>query len=240
MREKILTVLALLACLCLPGFVFAETIILKSGKTVEGKLVEKTDKYIKIDFQGVPITYFFDDVESINGALISAVKQPIVIDISNPEYVKPPRPEDNIAINSESTVEELLKKTNYYYSIHNFDQAIELCELALKKTSDKNLIAEINFSLSSNYLEKGIEAYKRNKDDSFYKLSIQSAKKCLEVISDSWQALGNIGAVYMNMRDWKQAIYYFSEAEKYMNKNDPNYASMEFQRNLCEEMSKKN
>jgi len=48
--------------------VFAETIVLKSGETVEGKLIEKTDKYIKIDFQGVPLTYFFDEVKSIDGA----------------------------------------------------------------------------------------------------------------------------------------------------------------------------
>jgi hypothetical protein len=47
--------------------VYAETIVLKSGKTVEGKIIEKTDKYIKIDFQGVPLTYFIDEIESIDG-----------------------------------------------------------------------------------------------------------------------------------------------------------------------------
>lgn len=240
MSKRKLAILILIISLFLPVLVFAETIVLKSGRTVEGKLIEKTDKYIKIDFQGVPLTYFFDEVESIDGVLISAAKQPVTAEILNPEYAKPPRPEDNIEINSESTVEEILRKTNYYYSVHNFDKAIELCELALKKTNDKNLIAAIDFSLSSNYLEKGIEAYSRNKDDSFYKLSIQFARKCLETMPGNWQALGNIGAVCMNMRDWKQAIYYFSQAEKYMDKNDPNYASMEFERNLCEEMSKKN
>lgn len=34
--------------------VYAETVLLKSGKSIEGKLLEKTDKYIKIDFQDVP------------------------------------------------------------------------------------------------------------------------------------------------------------------------------------------
>lgn len=47
--------------------VYAETIVLKSGQTVEGKLIEKTDKYIKIDFQGVPLTYYFDEINTING-----------------------------------------------------------------------------------------------------------------------------------------------------------------------------
>ena len=46
---------------------FAETIVLKSGQKVEGKLLEKTNEYIKINFQGVVLTYFNDQVESIEG-----------------------------------------------------------------------------------------------------------------------------------------------------------------------------
>lgn len=161
------------------------------------------------------------------------------IEILNPEYTKPPNINDNVEINTESTLEDILKKVNYCYSTRDFDKAIELCELALKKTNDKNAIAIINFSLSSNYLEKGIEAYGKNKDDSYYKLSIEFANKNLEVFPYNWQALGNLGAVYLNMGDYKQATFYFSQAEKYLDKNDPNYASIEYQRNLAEEMSKR-
>ncbi|MDO8489205.1 MAG: hypothetical protein Q7S42_03735 [Candidatus Omnitrophota bacterium] len=62
--------LILLLVLGFPISIFAETIILKSGKTVEGKIIEKTDKYIKIDFQSVPLTYFTDEIESIDGKKI--------------------------------------------------------------------------------------------------------------------------------------------------------------------------
>lgn len=48
-------------------FAFAETICLKSGKTVEGKIIERTDKYIKIDFYGVPLIYWLDDIDHIEG-----------------------------------------------------------------------------------------------------------------------------------------------------------------------------
>ena len=54
------------------SFVYAETIILKSGKTIEGKLTEKTDKYIKIDFQGEPLIYSLDEIESIDGKRVAA------------------------------------------------------------------------------------------------------------------------------------------------------------------------
>jgi hypothetical protein len=52
--------------------VFAETIILKSGKTVEGKIIEKTDKYIKMDMEGVAITYFIIEIEKIGGEQLTS------------------------------------------------------------------------------------------------------------------------------------------------------------------------
>ena len=166
-------------------------------------------------------------------------KESVVIDISNPEYAKPPNTNDNVEINTETNIDDILKKVNYYYATHDFDKAIELCEAALKRTDDKISIAKIEFSLSSNYLEKGIEAYRNNKDDSFYKLSIQYAKKCLEIFPGNWQALANIGSVYLNMGDYKQSAFYFSEAKKYVDKNSPNYEALEVHRTLAEEMSKK-
>ena len=52
---------------CLAGNVcFAETIILKSGKKVKGKIIEKTNKYSKMDIaDGITITYFSDEIERI-------------------------------------------------------------------------------------------------------------------------------------------------------------------------------
>jgi tetratricopeptide (TPR) repeat protein len=64
-----------------PGF--TETIVLRSGETVEGKIIEKTDKYVKVDFIGIPLTYFFEDIESIDGkklvspSVSSTVSQPV-------------------------------------------------------------------------------------------------------------------------------------------------------------------
>ena len=53
--------------LCFSRSAFAESIILKSGKKLEGKIIKKTDKYIQIDSPGVPLTYFFNEIESIDG-----------------------------------------------------------------------------------------------------------------------------------------------------------------------------
>ncbi len=67
MNKVKLAVLVIMVLLGFSSFAFAETIILKSGKTIEGKLIEKTDKYITIDFYNVHLTYFNDEIESIDG-----------------------------------------------------------------------------------------------------------------------------------------------------------------------------
>jgi hypothetical protein len=44
---------------------FSETVLLKSGQKVEGKIIEKTDKYVKLDFFGAELVYYNDEVASI-------------------------------------------------------------------------------------------------------------------------------------------------------------------------------
>jgi len=51
----------------------SETITLKDGKTIEADIVEREDGYIKIDVIGVAITYYFDEIESIDGKRISPI-----------------------------------------------------------------------------------------------------------------------------------------------------------------------
>ncbi|MDD5584265.1 MAG: hypothetical protein PHV55_04330 [Candidatus Omnitrophica bacterium] len=50
---------------------FADVIVLKSGKTVEANILEKTSEKIKVDIEGIGITYFVSDIESINGEKIT-------------------------------------------------------------------------------------------------------------------------------------------------------------------------
>lgn len=54
---------------------FAETIMLKSGKSIEGKILERTDKSIKIDFYGVVLNYFLDEIDNIDGKKLETVQQ---------------------------------------------------------------------------------------------------------------------------------------------------------------------
>ncbi len=55
--------------LLMPNLIFAEELVLKSGQKVEGKIIEQTGKYVKIDSGiGMAMTYYIDEIGSINGA----------------------------------------------------------------------------------------------------------------------------------------------------------------------------
>ncbi len=51
---------------CSPLVSFADTVVLKTGQVVEGRIIENTAKYVKIDFDGVELTYFQEEIASVN------------------------------------------------------------------------------------------------------------------------------------------------------------------------------
>lgn len=65
---------------------YADTIILKSGKQIEGKILEKNEDSVKIDFAGNTLTYFLDELDSINGEKIKPAET-IVNSIDKQESV---------------------------------------------------------------------------------------------------------------------------------------------------------
>jgi predicted esterase len=71
--NKIITIL-IIFCLTIP--VFAETIVLRSGKTVEGKIIEDTDSYIKLETIDGQSLYFYKntiDTIKIDNGITSSV-----------------------------------------------------------------------------------------------------------------------------------------------------------------------
>jgi hypothetical protein len=52
-------------CLVLSGPAFSQTIILKSGQKLEARIIEQTDKYVKVDFQEVELVFYADEISSI-------------------------------------------------------------------------------------------------------------------------------------------------------------------------------
>lgn len=66
-KSGLLITILIVVCfiLSIQNFSLAEIIVLKSGQKIEGKILERTDKYIKLDFYGVSLTYWLDEIDHI-------------------------------------------------------------------------------------------------------------------------------------------------------------------------------
>ncbi len=78
MNERRFAALLVTLLLCFPVVSTAATIVLKTGQTIEGTIIERTDKYVKIDFQGAPLTYYFDEITTISGEPPNPTQPPAV------------------------------------------------------------------------------------------------------------------------------------------------------------------
>jgi len=81
-----------------PSLVSASEVVLKSGEKIEGKILEQTNKYVKIDAGlGVAVTYYNDEINTLDGEVIhvqappkAVVAAPVVQQTQ--ELALPPRP----------------------------------------------------------------------------------------------------------------------------------------------------
>jgi len=58
-------ILAFLLLILVSPLCFADTIYLKNGRTIEAEIIEKTDRYIKVDVHGIGVTYWLDEIDRI-------------------------------------------------------------------------------------------------------------------------------------------------------------------------------
>lgn len=180
---------------------FATTIILKSGKTIEGNIIEKKDDSIKVDFQGVNLTYFMDEIKSIDGSILATI---------NPEakeiYLEGCSLTD--LGKYEEAAQKMIEAINIdpkypltYYNlgiIYNYlgqyNQAIQ----AFNKTLELNpgeVWAYGNMAKSYYYLGQMDEA-------------IKNLRKAIELKPDYIEAYTRLGLVFLNLSKFEEAIEY--------------------------------
>jgi len=67
MVKKVILIFLLGLGLFINQSLLAESIKFKSGKTIIAPIIDETKEYIVIDLQGLPIKYYFDEIEQIEG-----------------------------------------------------------------------------------------------------------------------------------------------------------------------------
>jgi hypothetical protein len=73
MMIKKLSVAAIMMLLSSPVATIAEEISLNNGTTMQGKIIERSDKWIKVNANGVDVTYYLDEIRLIDGQTVNSL-----------------------------------------------------------------------------------------------------------------------------------------------------------------------
>lgn len=129
---------------------YADTITLKSGKIVEGRIVQETDDYIKVKSSGFTLTYFKDAISKIEKEVKQLSKQEelkqLAEDIDWAENQKKEPEQDTLFLQEFSNDYISLKKpaiweltSQYLYPYKSFCQR-DLTVISHKAAYDEGLI----------------------------------------------------------------------------------------------------
>lgn len=199
MEKRRIVILLVTISLCLPVFVFADTIVLKSGKTIEGKIIEKTDNYVRIDSEGAPLTYPLDQIKNIEGvqsALSSEGKEvKINVNISDPniavgyyEAAIKDKPNDFSAYN---------KLGMAYAGLNQLQKALECFQKA----------TEINPDFAQSYAYVGLTYNSLKQPEN----ALPFLKKAIDLGCTDIQAYAGLAASYYFTDKFPESIVYFEK-----------------------------
>ncbi len=120
---------------------FAETIKLKSGKVIEGKIVEKTKDYIKVDTGiGTNLTYYTDSLAEVPDSKESAVNNDeVTMTISALNMSDAPVPDIEKG-DSDNTV--IKKSLNLVNALKTFDKEVKMSQVIQVFSKGNNQIAK--------------------------------------------------------------------------------------------------
>ncbi|MFA7677808.1 MAG: tetratricopeptide repeat protein [Candidatus Omnitrophota bacterium] len=163
----------------------AESIVLKSGKVIQGAIIERGTGFIKVDIGPVALTYYIEDIESIDGAAVSEGRQ---------EYDRESSLEGS-GLTQEASHYAMAEK---YVGDGKFDAAIE----------EFNKAANLNPDFFEAYNSTGFCYIQLGR----YEEAIKFFEKALEINPDYVQAYDNIGVTYSFMKQFQKAISYYQKA----------------------------
>ncbi|RJP28044.1 MAG: tetratricopeptide repeat protein [Candidatus Omnitrophota bacterium] len=212
---KVLVILVTLV-LILMNNVFAETIILNSGKTIEGKIIERTNESVKINIgYDIEVTYYFDEINRIDGGSATELF-----------YTSPKGKHiaEGKRYFAEGKYEEAIKEFRDLIDIEpqSFEgyQNLGVVYAVLRRYDEAKDNFETALKLSPNSSEPYIALGKLYDELQDYQKSLFYYNKATEIEPENAKLYFDIGMVYNYLSNPQKVKDSFSEAVRL----DPNFA----------------
>jgi len=196
-------ILLFIAFICLSNILFAETILLKSGRTIEAKIIKKDSSSIKVDVAGLPITYYLTDIESINGEKIN-VSSPKESSSASIDSKKEPH---NQGVSVMHTTQVSGEESEYTILVNravdlmdkkDFTSAIAELKKAIEKAPDRSA-AYLNIATCYHFMNQDQEA-------------LEYLKKAYSINPNDSGIVGNLGVIYFTLGKYEQGVDYLQKA----------------------------
>jgi len=187
----------------------AAEIILKKGRTLQAKVVEITPKNIKLDIEGVELTYAFDEIQSVNG--IEDFNQAKLTELSKlgHEYIDQKKSAEALAIFKK--IEELDPSDSHIVS--GLSKA--LCGLKQHPESIPYILKEIKMNPdNANAHSRLGNAYRHNHDPEMVKKALTEYEKAIELEGPTAANQFDLGLTYRVANEEDKAASCFEEAIK--------------------------
>ena len=195
MKKEGRIILVLAICLSFAYPALAETIILKSGQKIEGKIIEKTNRYILIQSQGAPARCLVDDIKSIEGDKLDSEKK------------------DSGALDNKKgeAAKEALDRGFAYAEKQKLDEAIAEFNKAIEINPN---YVEAYQARSVAYLEKNNLDKVSEEEKLFGKLGLVANPNFNEILMKKFPANNYClqGTIYLNNKAYDMAIINFNKA----------------------------
>jgi tetratricopeptide (TPR) repeat protein len=188
---------------------FAELVIFKSGQQVGIKIIEKNDKYIKGDLYGVPITYFLDDIQSIDGkdpTLMPVIEKKVRLDA---DFVS------DFTKGVEFVLGGKLTEAEKHFKAIDKMKIADVKSKGILKNSVKNALAILellkNGKITKKYGDYMFQAWNHVVAQRLDQAIVNFKKAIAENPSQS-RGYANLGFVYLLMAEQDKALPYFQKA----------------------------
>jgi hypothetical protein len=202
------------------SLVLASEVVLKSGQKIEGKIVEQTDKYVKIDpGVGIATKYYSDEIDTVDGQKLqvsaSSVTKSSSEDITS-YFTSTPLIWDEKSRQFSNDVADLLKNERF--------EQLEAIEANVHKARERRLSG--GWKLASYYY--GLNNVMESRDTCaellkkwFYKNNKSSIPliALAELYSNvGWSARGSSYAAEVPQQQWDDMQKYLKQAEDVLSK----------------------
>jgi tetratricopeptide (TPR) repeat protein len=162
---------------------------------MEGRIIRKTDKEIKVDIHGVLTSYYLDEVKSING--------------QEPDVYTPVVIQEEKKVLAPAQEKEALNKGLAYLDRQMYDEAIAEFTKAI----------ELNSRFTEAYYDRGLTYYKKME----FNQAISDYTKAIEISPNDADVYYNRGLVYSLNKEYDKAWEDIHKAESLGYKVNPDF-----------------